>query len=146
MPRCNPPRPARDLSNDRFTFPAQIAATRIVTLLARKGGRIGDVTVGGCVEFVDAKRRVRAGGGQKKADFYLRMRAMDVFPEDAPATIPPTGHFSCHLDDDLARGVTVLDCGEGGPPCLPKPHACPIFRRLPYDRPGDSGRFHRPHL
>ncbi|MEK8146661.1 hypothetical protein NKH18_51505 [Streptomyces sp. M10(2022)] len=48
---------------------AQIAATRIATLLAWKGGRIGDITVGDCVELVghghppeDASATIRAFG------------------------------------------------------------------------------------
>jgi hypothetical protein len=69
----------------------QIAATGIATLLACKGGRIGDITVGDCVEFVDTQRRVHARGGQKKVDFYLRLRALGIFPEDAPATIRAFG-------------------------------------------------------
>lgn len=44
---------------------AQIAATRIATLLACKGGTINDITVGDCVELVDTQRRVHARGGQK---------------------------------------------------------------------------------
>ncbi|MFE4629377.1 site-specific integrase, partial [Streptomyces mirabilis] len=62
---------------------AQIAATRIATLLACKGGAIRDITVGDCVELVDAQRQVHARGGQKKVDFYLRLRALGIFPEDA---------------------------------------------------------------
>ena len=59
---------------------AQIAATRIATLLACKGGRIDEITVGDCVELVDTQRRVQARGGQKKVDFYLRLRALGIFP------------------------------------------------------------------
>ena len=70
---------------------ARIAATRIATLLACKGGSIADITVGDCVELVDMQRRVHARGGQKKVDFYLRLRALGVFPEDAPATIRAFG-------------------------------------------------------
>ncbi|WP_406385199.1 hypothetical protein [Streptomyces sp. NBC_01618] len=70
---------------------AQVAATRIATLLACKGGQIRDITVGDCVELVDAQRRVHARGGQKKVDFYLRLRALGIFPEDAPATIRAFG-------------------------------------------------------
>ena len=62
---------------------AQIAATRIATLLACKGGRIDEITVGDCVELVDTQRRVHARGGQKKVDFYLRLQALDIFPPDA---------------------------------------------------------------
>lgn len=70
---------------------AQTAATRIATLLACKGGRIDDITVGDCVELIDTQRRVHARGGQKKVDFYLRLRAMGIFPENAPATIRAFG-------------------------------------------------------
>jgi hypothetical protein len=70
---------------------AQIAATRIATLLACKGGRIDEITVGDCVELVDTQRRVQARGGQKKVDFYLRLRALGIFPPDAPATIRAFG-------------------------------------------------------
>ena len=69
----------------------QIAATRIATLLACKGGRIDEITVGDCVELVDTQRRVQARGGQKKVDFYLRLRALGIFPPDAPATIRAFG-------------------------------------------------------
>jgi Phage integrase family len=70
---------------------AQIAATRIATLLACKGGSIKEITVGDCVELVDTQRRVHVRGGQKKVDFYLRLRALGIFPPDAPATIRAFG-------------------------------------------------------
>jgi integrase len=70
---------------------AQIAETRIAVLLACNGGVISDVTVGDCVELVDVVRRVHARGGQKKVDFYLRLRALGIFAEDAPATIRAFG-------------------------------------------------------
>ena len=53
---------------------ARVAATRIATILACKGGRVAHITVGDCVELVDTLRRVHARGGQKKVDFYLRLR------------------------------------------------------------------------
>ncbi|MGY0065276.1 tyrosine-type recombinase/integrase [Streptomyces sp. QTS137] len=70
---------------------ARIAATRIATILACKGGTIDEITVGDCVELVDTQRQVHARGGQKKVDFYLRLRDLKVFPEDAPATIRAFG-------------------------------------------------------
>lgn len=69
----------------------RVAATRIATLLACKGGTIADVTVGDCVELVDTQRRVHVRGGQKKVDFYLRLRTLGVFPEDAPHSIRAFG-------------------------------------------------------
>jgi hypothetical protein len=70
---------------------ASVAATRIATLLACKGGRIADIAVGDCVELVDTQRRVHVRGGQKKVDFYLRLRALGIFPDDAPHTIRAFG-------------------------------------------------------
>jgi len=76
---------------DGARMDAQIAETRIATLLACKGGRIDAITVGDCVELVDTQRLVHARGGQKKVDFYLRLRALGIFPPDAPATIRAFG-------------------------------------------------------
>lgn len=45
---------------------AKIAATRIATLLACKGGTINDITVGDCVELVDTQRRVHAAAGRRR--------------------------------------------------------------------------------
>jgi hypothetical protein len=70
---------------------ARLAATRIATLLACKGGVISDIAVGDCVELADTQRRVQARGGQKKVDFYLRLHALGIFPGDAPATIRAFG-------------------------------------------------------
>ena len=70
---------------------ARLAATRIATLLACKGGLIRDITVGDCVEMADTQRRVHSRGGQKKVDFYLRLHVLGVFPADAPATIRAFG-------------------------------------------------------
>jgi len=70
---------------------ARVAETRIATLLACKGGTISDLTVGDCVELIDTQRRVHTRGGQKKVDFYLRLRALGIFPSDAPPTIRAFG-------------------------------------------------------
>ena len=70
---------------------ARLAATRIATVLACKGGVISDITVGDCVEMADTQRLVHSRGGQKKVDFYLRLHALGIFPADAPATIRAFG-------------------------------------------------------
>jgi Phage integrase family len=70
---------------------ARLAATRIATMLACKGGVIRDITVGDCVEMADVQRLVHSRGGQKKVDFYLRLHALGIFPADAPATIRAFG-------------------------------------------------------
>jgi hypothetical protein len=70
---------------------ARYAATRVATLMACKGGVVSDITVGDCVELADTQRRVHARGGQRKVDFYLRLRSLGIFPADAPATIRAFG-------------------------------------------------------
>jgi hypothetical protein len=70
---------------------AKVAATRIATILACKGGVIADITVGDCVELVETMRQVHSRGGQKKVDFYLRLRALGVLPDDAPHSIRAFG-------------------------------------------------------
>jgi hypothetical protein len=70
---------------------ARLDARIAATLLACKGGTIAEITVGDCVELVDTQRRVHVRGGQKKVDFYLRLYALGVFPDDAPHTIRAFG-------------------------------------------------------
>ncbi|MFG2631599.1 hypothetical protein [Streptomyces sp. NPDC048473] len=89
---------------------AQIAATRIATLLACKGGLISDITVGDCVELVDVQRQVHVRGGQKKVDFYLRLRTLGVFPEDAPATIRAFGQALGQLSIEELMNRYQLQC------------------------------------
>lgn len=70
---------------------ARIAATRTAIILACKGDTIAQITVGDCVELVDTQRRVHVRGGQKKVNFYLRLHALGIFPDDAPHTIRAFG-------------------------------------------------------
>ncbi|MFA3900337.1 site-specific integrase, partial [Rhodococcus qingshengii] len=67
------------------------AATRIATLLVSKGGTVAEITVGDCVELIETMAQVHSRRGQKKIDFYLRLRAMGIFPEDAPHSIRAFG-------------------------------------------------------
>ncbi len=65
--------------------------------MACKVGGVNDITVGDCVELVDTQRRVHVRGGQGKVDFYLRLRALGLFPEDAPTTIRAFGQAQGQL-------------------------------------------------
>ena len=70
---------------------ARLAATRIAAILACKGGLLPDITVGDCLE---TGRHPAAGARprrQTKADFYLLLHALGIFPADAPATIRAFG-------------------------------------------------------
>ena len=89
---------------------ARLAATRIATILACKGGVISDITVGDCVELADTQRLVQARGGQKKVDFYLRLHALGNFPGDAPATIRAFGMAQGQLTVEELVGRYRLQC------------------------------------
>ncbi len=89
---------------------ARLAATRIATLLACKGGVISDITVGDCVEMADTQRLVHSRGGQKKVDFYLRLHALGIFPADAPATIRAFGMAQGQLTIEELVGRYRLQC------------------------------------
>jgi integrase len=89
---------------------ARLAATRIATILACKGGAISGITVGDCVEMADTQRLVHSRGGQKKVDFYLRLHALGVFPADAPATIRAFGMAQGQLTIEELAGRYRLQC------------------------------------
>ena len=89
---------------------ARYAATRVATLMACKGGLVSDITVGDCVELVDIQRRVHARGGQRKVDFYLRLRALGIFPAGAPATIRAFGLAQGQVSVEDLAGRYRLQC------------------------------------
>lgn len=66
---------------------AQPAKARIAVILASKGGRVADVTVGDCVEFYDVHSRVRPQGAPGKKLFYVLLHRLGIFGADAPATL-----------------------------------------------------------
>jgi hypothetical protein len=78
--------------------------------LACKGGLVADITVGDCVELADTQRRVHVRGGQNKVDFYLRLRALGVFPEDASHTIRAFGLVAGQLSIEELMDRYPLRC------------------------------------
>lgn len=66
---------------------AQPAKARIAVILASKGGRIADITVGDCVEFYGLHSRVRPQGAPGKTLFYVLLHRLGIFGADAPATL-----------------------------------------------------------
>jgi integrase len=62
-----------------------LAARRIAAILAAKGGTIAGITVGDCLELLDA---LAAGsGGNTSPYFYQLLHALGVFPPEAPPTV-----------------------------------------------------------
>ena len=105
--------PASSLDDARY------AATRVATLMACKGGVVSDITVGDCVELADTQRRVHARGGQRKVDFYLRLRSLGIFPADAPVICcsrryPVTSSTVAWCRTLIPRRVRRLRCPPAG--------------------------------
>lgn len=64
----------------------RIARHRISVILARNGGSISDITVGDCVDVLEAQDVTHAATGDRTA-FYRQLHRVGVFPPDAPSTI-----------------------------------------------------------
>jgi len=66
---------------------AQPAKARIAVIVASKGGRISDITVGDCVQFYDMHSRIRPQGAPGKKLFYVLLHRAGIFGPEAPATL-----------------------------------------------------------
>jgi len=63
---------------------------RIAMIMAAKGGLVSDITVGDCIEMIqasaDACQRISKGRGFRSPFFYQLLRSLGTFPDTAPAT------------------------------------------------------------
>jgi hypothetical protein len=68
----------------------QIALARIAMIMAAKGGRAADITVGDCIQTVQiAAEATKASGktrGYRSSFFYQLVRSLGRFPDNAPAS------------------------------------------------------------
>lgn len=62
------------------------ALRRIATIMAAKGGRVGDITVGDCLELLEVLLGI-GGSVVTSAYFYQLLHTMGVFPMAAPPTV-----------------------------------------------------------
>ncbi|MFF4085212.1 tyrosine-type recombinase/integrase [Streptomyces sp. NPDC001777] len=65
----------------------RLARLQIAVLLAAKGGRIRDITVGDCLELRATEARVYRFGGTGRSLFYRWLKDLGTFPPDAPHTL-----------------------------------------------------------
>lgn len=68
------------------TTSGRLARWQIAVILAAKGGRIADITVGDCVQLRQAELGLRAGGSRRYL-FYALLRSAGQFPSGAPASL-----------------------------------------------------------
>ncbi|MGH3636068.1 MAG: site-specific integrase, partial [Mycobacterium sp.] len=92
------------------------ALCRIAVILAAKGGTIGEITVGDCLQLLQIVRRL-GGGKTTSGYFYQLLHAVGVFEPSAPPTVRAfgtTGQISVeqlidryHLVNRPIRGLLV---------------------------------------
>ncbi|GAB7101876.1 site-specific integrase [Streptomyces phaeofaciens JCM 4814] len=93
MERCRDPEGItrmREAIVDRTVRPALggRALHKVSVIMANKGGLLGDITVGDCVEVVDVQGTVQCQTYAASL-FYEVLHGLGQFPADAPATIRP---------------------------------------------------------
>jgi integrase len=68
----------------------QVALARIAMIMAAKGGRASDITVGDCLEMVQISAEAATAAGRdrgyRSSFFYQLVRSLGRFPEGAPAS------------------------------------------------------------
>jgi hypothetical protein len=68
----------------------QVALARIAMIMAMKGGRTADITVGDCLEMVHLSAEVARANerdrGYRSSFFYQLVRSFGRFPDNAPVT------------------------------------------------------------
>jgi len=75
----------------------QLALRRIATIVAAKGGSVGDISIGDCLELLRLVDDLRAGSTASSPYFYQLLRAAGVFGETAPAVraLKTQGQLGC---------------------------------------------------
>jgi hypothetical protein len=75
----------------------QLVLRRIATILAAKGGRIGDITVGDCLELLRVAEDLRHDDGATSPYFYQLLRACGVIDGAAPTVraLKTQGQLGC---------------------------------------------------
>lgn len=63
------------------------AVEQLSVILAAKGGALADITVGDCLEFMDAQDARHTPTGGRGTSFYQMLHMMGFLPPDAPATM-----------------------------------------------------------
>ena len=60
------------------------AMLQVAVIMAVKGGTAGDITVGDCLELLEARARIRGDGDNGGTYFYQLLHAAGFFPAGAP--------------------------------------------------------------
>jgi integrase len=70
------------------------ALAQVAVLVIAKGGGVGNIRVGDCLELREAEARVLANGVRGRTRFYTLLRELGTFPVDAPPSLARIGRFT----------------------------------------------------
>ncbi|WP_416210405.1 site-specific integrase, partial [Frankia sp. Cr1] len=75
----------------------QLAFRRVATIVAAKGGLVGDITIGDCLELLRIADDLQGSAGATSPYFYQLLRTAGVFGGSAPAVraLKTQGQLSC---------------------------------------------------
>lgn len=78
--------------------PGLRACTQIATIMLAKGGSVGDIVVGDCIELRKTETAVlKKSGGDSRYLFYALLKDSGQFPPDAPTTLRAITLYSGQL-------------------------------------------------
>ncbi|MFI6506110.1 tyrosine-type recombinase/integrase [Streptosporangium sp. NPDC050855] len=86
------------------------ALTQIATVLLAKGGGVGDIIVGDCLELREAEGRCRAKSDSGRAVFYTILRDLGMFPADAPPSLQYLETYAGQLSVEQLVDRHALQC------------------------------------
>lgn len=111
MATCRDPRGWTALREQTDRDPAGRATkatgtARIAVIMATKGGLVGDITVGDCLELLDTVHAI-GGGKTTSAFFYQLLHAIEVFPAAAPPTVRALSSHGQHSIEQLVDRYSI---------------------------------------
>ncbi|MDP9847377.1 tyrosine-type recombinase/integrase [Streptosporangium lutulentum] len=87
------------------------ALIQITTIMAAKGGKVADITVGDCLELREVESRTRNQLGAGRGYFYDLLQQLEFFPADAPPTLRQLTMRSGQVSPGQLVDRYALECG-----------------------------------
>jgi hypothetical protein len=87
------------------------ALRQVATILAAKGGKVSDITVGDCLELREIESRTRARLGTGRAYFYGLLKQLEYFSADGPPTLRHLTTYAGQVSPEKLVDRYALECG-----------------------------------
>ncbi|MEV4112446.1 site-specific integrase [Nonomuraea sp. NPDC049695] len=84
---------------------------QIASIMAAKGGKLTDITVGDCLELREVESRIRADQGSSRGYFYTLLQQLKFFPADGPPTLRMLTKHAGQVSPERLVDRYALECG-----------------------------------